>query len=200
MPTALCESIISKDIAFSCDELATKGLESDGIIMNRGDIDFAQTVFDTNNPNIIKTLVLKTGKRAYEVMQAGNTPFTGTQSALEVGTYRNTFTHTVSFVVLANDPSTAHEFIDGLANGTFVAILRNKHKGGVNGDGEYQIYGYSQGLVANEITNDKYSEDTDGGWLVNLQETGARMSAMFLFNTDATTTEAQYESLKETAQ
>ena len=196
----LCESIISKDIAFSCDELATMGLESDGIIMNRGDIDFAQTVFDQTNPNIIKTLVLKSGKRAYEVVQAGNTPFTGTQSALEVGTYRNTFTHTVSFVVLANDPSTSHDFIDGLSNGTFVAILRNKHKGGNNGDGEYQIYGYSQGLVANEITNDKYSEDTDGGWLVNLQETGSRFSAMFLFDTDAATTEALYESLKETAQ
>ena len=140
----LCESIISKDITFSCDELATKGLESDGIIMNRGDIDFAETVFDTNNPNIIKTIVLKTGKRAYEIVQAGNTPFTGTQSALEVGTYRNTFTHTVSFVVLANDPDTSHQFIDGLANGTFVAILRNKHKGGNTGDGEYQIYGYNQ--------------------------------------------------------
>ena len=195
----LCESIISKDIAFSCDELATKGLESDGIIMNRGDIDFSATVFDTSNPNIIKSLVLKTGKRAYEVIQAGNTPFTGTQSALEVGTYRNTFTHTVSFVVLGNDPSVSHDFIDGLANGTFVAILRNKHKGGVTGDGEYQIYGYSQGLVANEISNDKYSDDTDGGWLVNLQETGARTSAMFLFNTDASTTAAQYESLKEVA-
>ena len=192
----LCESIISKDISFSCDELATKGMESDGIIMNRGDIDFASTVFDNTNPNIIKTLVLKTGKRAYEIVQASNTPFTGTQSALEVGTYRNTFTHTVSFVVLANDPSVAHDFIDGLANGTFVAILRNKHKGGNTGDGEYQIYGYNQGLVANEISNDKYSEDTDGGWLVNLQETGSRFSAMFLFNTDASTTAAAYEALK----
>jgi len=192
----LCESIISKDISFSCDELATKGMESDGIIMNRGDIDFASTVFDNTNPNIIKTIVLKTGKRAYEIVQAGNTPFTGTQSALEVGTYRNTFTHTVSFVVLANDPSVAHDFIDALANGTFVAILRNKHKGGNTGDGEYQIYGYNQGLVANEISNDKYSEDTDGGWLVNLQETGSRFSAMFLFNTDASTTAAAYEALK----
>ena len=192
----LCESIISKDISFSCDELATKGMESDGIIMNRGDIDFASTVFDNTNPNIIKNIVLKNGKRAYEIVQAGNTPFTGTQSALEVGTYRNTFTHTVSFVVLANDPSVAHDFIDGLANGTFVAILRNKHKGGNTGDGEYQIYGYNQGLVANEISNDKYSEDTDGGWLVNLQETGSRFSAMFLFNTDASTTAAAYEALK----
>ena len=195
----LCESIIAKDIAFSCDELVTKGLESDGIIINRSDIDFSATVFDSANPNIIKTLVLKSGKKGYEVSQAGNTPFTGTQSALEVGTYRNTFTHTVSFVVLANDPDVAHNIIDGLANGNFVSILRNKHKGGQDGDGEYQVYGYSQGLTASEITNDKYSEDTDGGWLVNLQETGARMSAMYYWNTDRSTTAAAYESLKTAA-
>ena len=196
----LCESLIGQDISFPCDELVTKGLEADGLIMNRSDIDFAATEFDENNPNIIKTLVLKSGKKAYEVSQAGNTPFTGTNSALEVGTYRNTFSHTVAFVVLANNPTVAHDIIDGLANGTFVAILRNKHKGGASGDGEFQVYGYTQGLTASEISEDKYSDDTDGGWLINLQETGARMSAMFLWDTDATTTTAAYESLKTAAQ
>lgn len=191
----LCESIIAKDIDFACDDLVTKGLEADGLIMNRSDIDFSATVFNSSNPNIIETLVLKSGKKAYEVSQMGNTPFTGTQSTLEVGTYRNTWSHSVPVVVLANDPDVAHNIIDGLANGTFVMILRNKHKGS-NGDGEYQVYGYTQGLVASEGTNDKYSDDTDGGWLITLQETGARQSAMFLFDTDAATTAAAYEALK----
>jgi hypothetical protein len=139
--------------------------------------------------------VLKTGKKGYEVNQLGNTPFTGVQSTLEVGTYRNTWTHAIPIVVLSNTPEVAHDIIDGLSNGTFVVILRNKFKG-TNGDAEYQVYGYTQGLVASEGTNDKYSEDTDGGWIITLQETGARMSAMFLFDTDATTTAAAYESLK----
>lgn len=194
----LCESIIAKDIDFACDDLVTKGLEADGLIMNRSDIDFSATVFNSSNPNIIETLVLKSGKKAYEVSQMGNTPFTGTQSTLEVGTYRNTWSHSVPVVVLANDPDVAHNIIDGLANGTFVMILRNKHKGS-NGDGEYQVYGYTQGLVASEGTNDKYSDDTDGGWIITLQETGARKSAIFYFKTDATTTAAQYESLKTAA-
>ena len=30
---------------------------------------------------------------------------------------------------------------------------------------EYQVYGYAQGLKASEMTNEKYSEDTDGDWL-----------------------------------
>ena len=191
----LCESLIAKAIDFACDDLIVRGLESDGLIINRSDIDFAATVFDSKNPNIINSLVLKTGKKGYEVNQLGNTPFTGVQSTLEVGTYRNTWTHAIPIVVLSNTPDVAHNIIDGLSNGTFVVILRNKFKGST-GDAEYQVYGYTQGLVASEGTNDKYSEDTDGGWIITLQETGARMSAMFLFNTDATTTAAAYESLK----
>lgn len=191
----LCESLIAKAIDFACDDLIVRGLESDGLIINRSDIDFAATVFDSQNPNIINSLVLKTGKKGYEVNQLGNTPFTGVQSTLEVGTYRNTWTHAIPIVVLSNTPEVAHDIIDGLSNGTFVVILRNKFKG-TNGDAEYQVYGYTQGLVASEGTNDKYSEDTDGGWIITLQETGARMSAMFLFDTDATTTAASYESLK----
>lgn len=191
----LCESLIAKAIDFACDDIIVRGLESDGLIINRSDIDFAATVFDAQNPNIIKTLVLKTSKKGYEINQLGNTPFTGVQSTLEVGTYRNTWTHAIPIVVLSNTPEVAHDIIDGLSNGTFVVILRNKFKGS-NGDAEYQVYGYTQGLVASEGTNDKYSEDTDGGWIITLQETGARMSAMFLFNTDATTTAAAYESLK----
>ena len=191
----LCESLIAKAIDFACDDLIVRGLESDGLIINRSDIDFAATVFDSQNPNIINTLVLKTGKKGYEVNQLGNTPFTGVQSTLEVGTYRNTWTHAIPIVVLSNTPEVAHDIIDGLSNGTFVVILRNKFKGST-GDAEYQVYGYTQGLVASEGTNDKYSEDTDGGWIITLQETGARMSAMFLFNTDATTTAAAYEALK----
>lgn len=191
----LCESLIAKAIDFACDDIIVRGLESDGLIINRSDIDFAATVFDAQNPNIIKTLVLKTGKKGYEVNQLGNTPFTGVQSTLEVGTYRNTWTHAIPIVVLSNTPDVAHNIIDGLSNGTFVIILRNKFKGST-GDAEYQVYGYTQGLVASEGTNDKYSEDTDGGWIITLQETGARMSAMFLYNTDAETTAAAYESLK----
>ncbi len=189
----LCESIIASAIDWACDALVTKGLESDGIIINRDDIDFSQTVFNSTNPNIIESLVLKTGKKGYLVNQLGNTPFTGTQSTLEVGTYRNTWTHQVSIVVLNNGPDVSKNVIDGLANGTFVVILRNKHKG--TGDAEYQVYGYTQGLLASEGTNDKYSDDTDGGWIITLQETGARMSAMFFWDTDAATTAAAYAAL-----
>lgn len=192
-----CESLIAQDINFACDNLVVRGVEPDGIIINRKDIDFASTVFDTTKTNVIKTLVLKTGKKGFEVVQQGATPFTGTQIELNVGTYRNTFTSTVSLVVLANDPDVCNFIIDGLSNGTFVVILKNISRG-ADGDGKYQVFGYAQGLKASEITNEKWSEDTDGGWLVNLQETAAPKSAIFFWNTDETTTDTAYESLKTT--
>lgn len=189
----LCESIIAHDIDWPCEDLITKGLKSDGIIINREDVDFANCVMDSSNPNIIKTLALKSGVYGYLVNQLGNTPFTGTQSTLEVGTYRNTWTHQIPLVILNNGPAVSKEIIDGLTNGTFVVILRNKHGEGTNA--EFQVYGYTQGLVASDGTNDKYSDDTDGGWIITLQETGARLSAMFLWDTNTATTEAAYEAL-----
>lgn len=188
----LCESLISRDITMACDELVARGLESNGIIINRNDIDFGATVFDSTAPNVIKTLALKSGKKGYEVAQLGNTPFTGTQSTLNVGTYRNTWTHQLPLAVLANNPDVCDKIIDGLSNGQFVVILRNKTKGN---EGEYQVYGYAQGLVASEGTNEKYSEETDGGWLITLQEANTPKCAMFFYDTDDTTTATKFQSL-----
>lgn len=186
-----CDSYISRDITINCDSEQTRGLEEDGIIINRSHVDFAKTVFG-DKKNIIKTLVLKTGYRGYEVRSAGATPYTGTVTSMVKGTYKNTWNNTLPIVILSNAPEVVEEIIEGLANGTFVVILRNKTKG----EGEYQIYGYHQGLMAETIENDKYSEETEGGWLATLQETGSPKAAMFLWNTDGETTGAAYESLK----
>lgn len=192
---AICDYLISKAISVDCENQSVAGLEPNGLIINRDDIDFSATTFNAQNPNIIETLVLKTGKKAYDIIQQGATPFTGVASNLNVGTYRNTWTHDVPIAVLGNDPDIAANIIDKLSNGTFVVILRNVQKG-TTGNAEYQVYGYAQGLRASEGVNEKYSEDTDGGWLITLQEQRAPKSAMFFFNTDASTTATAYEALK----
>lgn len=196
--TKLCETLIAKDIDFNCNDLSVKGLEADGIIINRNDVDFSQTEFDETAKNIIKQIVLKSGKKGYDVVQMGNTPFTGTTTTMEVGTYRNTWTNEIPLAILANSPEVSEKIIDGLANGTFILILRNKHKG-ADGKSEYQIFGFYQGLVASAGTNEKYSDDTEGGWLVTLQETKVPKSALFLWNTSSAATAASYEALKTAA-
>ena len=190
----LCDEILKKAITIDCDNPITKGLEANGVIINRQDIDFSATVFDATRKNIIKTLVLKTGKKGYEVYCPGSTPFTGTKTSLEKGTYKNKWTVDLPLVVLDNGPEVCEDVIEGLANGEYVVILRNKHKGS-DGNAEYQVYGYYQGLRAETIENDKYSEDTDCGWSVALKESGAPKAGIFFFNTDKKTTDAQFETL-----
>ena len=195
----VCDSLIQKGIELNCESPIVKVVEPDGLIMNRSDIDFAKSVFDSTNKNVLTTLILKSGKKAYPIVQQGATPFTGAKTSLATGTYRNTFTNEVPIAVLDNGPEVAQKIIDGLANGSFVLILKNVHKG-VKGNAEYQVYGYFQGLHASAIENDKYSEDTDGGWLVTLQETSAPKSALFYFDTDSETTATKYETLTTEAE
>ena len=192
----LCETLIKKAILADCENPIIRGLEPDGVLINRSHVDFSQC---TVSGNIISSLVLKDGFYGYPVYQMGSTPFTGTKSSMTGGTYRNRFTHEVAIAIPDNGPDVNDKIIDGLANGTFIAVLRNRHKGS-DGKSEYQVYGYYQGLVATAIENDKYSEDLDGGWLVTLQEANAPKNAMFFFSTTAAATATAYASLTETQQ
>lgn len=201
--SGICDYAIKRDIVASCDDPIVPGMEQEGVIMNRKYIDFSTVAFNTTRKNVIETLALKSGKKAYKVVVSGSTPFTGTNTALATGTYRNTFTNTVNMVILANDPDVCADIIDGLANGEYVVILENKAKNLQKeenpGDSAFQIYGYYQGLKAVEISNDKYSEETEGGWSVSLQETKVPKSALFYFKTDYETTKADFDTLTSAA-
>lgn len=203
MATSVCEFLLARDIAASCSDPVVPGFEQEGIIMNRDEIDFGAITFDTTRSNVISQIAMLAGKRAYKVRVLGNTPFTGTSTSFVSGTYQNTFTNTVQFVVLDNGPDVCESVIDALANGRFVMILENTFKGlnkeSNKGDAAFQIYGYTQGLAASAIENDKYSEDTNGGWLVTLQETKASKSGMFLYKSDYATTKKMFETLTDKA-
>lgn len=203
MATSVCEFLLARDIAASCSDPVVPGFEQDGVIMNRADIDFGAIELDSTRSNVVSQIAMLAGKRAYKVRVLGNTPFTGTGTSFVAGTYQNTFTNTVQFVVLDNGPDVCESVIDALANGRFVMILENNYKGlnkeSNKGDAAFQIYGYTQGLAASAIENDKYSEDANGGWLVTLQETRASKSGMFLFNSDYATTKKMFDSLTENA-
>lgn len=197
----LCDDMLKKDIAPSCDDPLTPGIEQEGVIMNRSDVDFAATMFNATRKNIIETLALKTGKKAYKVVVPGKTPFTGSKTTMTAGTYRNTFTNTIAIVILANDPDVCSDIIDGLANGSYVLVLENKYKGlqkATNpGDAAFQVYGYYQGLTATAIESDKYSEETEGGWSVTLEETKVPKSGLFLYKTSYDTTKTAVGTLTD---
>lgn len=190
----LCDFKLAQDVAGSCENPQVAGVKNTGYLINYDDIDWDQLAKATGNANIVETLILLSGKRAYKVVVPGNTPFTGTNVAMTTGTYRNKFTKTAAMVVLNSGPDVSANIIDQLANGRFVFIFENKFQG-ADHKNTFEIYGLEQGLAASEISNDKYSEETDGGWAVQLQETNAPSSGMFFFKTDIATTRAALNSL-----
>ncbi|NDW10130.1 hypothetical protein [Dysgonomonas sp. 520] len=195
---AICDKFLEKNIQANCDDLVVKGVEANGVIINRADIDFSAVVFDADNKNVISNLVLKSGKKGYEISVPTPNPFSGTTTTMEEGTNRKTFTNNLGFVILDNGPEVAG-IIDSLANGEFVVVYENKYKGlqkSTNkGDATYQIVGYYQGLKASTLENDKYSDDTEGGWNVVLTETKSPKSALFLYAGNAADSEKAFQSL-----
>lgn len=186
-----CDYALAQDLQGSCEVPQTAGLKNTAYLINYDDIDWDNVVIDKN---VISTLPLLSGKRAYQCYVPGDTPFSGTQAALATGNFRNKWTKTASIVILNSGPDVSLNVIDQLANGTFVFVFENKFQG-ADKKNTFEVYGYEQGLSATEGTNEKYSEDTDGGWAITLVENNAPSSGIFLFNEDIAKTRAQLQSL-----
>lgn len=190
----ICDYKLAQGLEGDCSSPSIAGLRNKGYIINFDDIDFDNCEFDTSNPNLLTSLVLAAGKKAYEVYVPGKTPFTGTKKSLAAGTYKNKFNKDVTVVILNNGPDVCNKVIDKLANGTFVIILENKFRGSDNKNA-FEIYGLESGLNATALDDDKYSADSDGGWLATFQETGSNKSGIFLFDTSLDATKTALESL-----
>ena len=183
---ALCDFLISEDISgYDCSNPMIKGAKADGLLLNRADINLASITYDTTTPNpfVITAMPLNAGKTAFDIVQSGKTPFTGTQQELVEGVYQNTITNTIQFVIL-NQGATTAEQVFALMNGEFVVILQNNN-------GTYQVYGIEGGLHASAMVRELYNDDTLSGWLVTMTEENAVKGNLFI---DA----ALYATLKAT--
>lgn len=194
MATENCDYKLSADILADCNNMSVKGLGSNGWIFNFDDLDKESSALDKTNPNLLTSLILLAGKKAYRIFVPGKTPFTGTNKALVAGTYVNTWTKQVALVVLNEGPDVCHDIIDKLSNGRFIVVLENKTAGD-GGKATYEVYGFEAGLTASAGTNEKYSEETNGGYAVTLEETGANKSGLFLFGESLSATRQMLDSL-----
>lgn len=187
-----CLKELSNDIYFDCNYLPIKGFNYDGVLINRADVDFETIAYKSGSyQRVLTNLPVKTGKRGYLVQQPKNAPYNGTQITMEEGTFINTFTKELHLIVFAEHEDTVSYLTEQFANGEFVAVLRRREP---NGKIAYPVFGLETGLHATEITQDFYSDDTNGNPAVVLTETGANAYEKFL---DAGS-EAQTETLLET--
>lgn len=183
-----CEDFLNQCIGASCENPIFTGVENKAWIFNKKDIEsFTWELDDAGQKtNVITAITMVSGKNGYTIDQIGKTPYTGTTTSMTEGNIANTFTENISFVVPDNSPL-AGMILDSLANGKYVVIIENEYDG-VDGRGKFQVYGAKKGLVASAIENDKYSEDTNGGWSVTLTATNTPNSSIFIeYTTDTKT-------------
>ena len=170
---ALCDFLISADIqGYDCSNPMVKGAKANGLLINRKDITMSGVTSDSTNPFLITALPLASGKTAYDIIQSGKTPFTGTQQEMQAGTYQNTITNTIQFVIL-NQGTTTAEQVFALMNGEFVVVLQNNN-------GTNQVYGLEAGLRASAMVRELYNDDTLSGWLVTMTEENAVKGNLFI--------------------
>ena len=170
----LCNQALLDHIKDNCENPMFSGMDARAVIFSFSDIDRTKVVLDSDNSHIIKDLGIK---KAKFIINARTTPFTGTNTTVEVGDYKNTFTRTVSLFVPMDGAAASKAVLDPLANGKFVVILKNDFVNDVK-DNEYQVYGFDKGLVVSSMTQTKY--ENNDYWVVELQETGVMTSGKFL--------------------
>lgn len=163
MAVTVCDTLLCSDIVAGCGNDSQIGFNRNAWLFNKEEI-----TTESEGENSVD-FSMKSGKRGYKVSQIGKKPFEGTNTALVVGTYRNSFTNQVKLHI--PDNADVASVIDEISSGKFVAILDN-------GAGGLRVYGWYNGLTATEVTNDPSSEDTDGGWVVTLEETKAKKARL----------------------
>ena len=139
---------------------------------------------------------MKSGKKGYRCLQPGNKPYGTGNTALVVGDYNNTWTHTLPIILLAHDADVTTNIIEVLGKGEFVVVVKMKNTGdSTTANGRYQIYGFDNGMRASEQTHTIADDALGSGWSTTLQEEGAMKPARFLVGTTAEATEQAYEAL-----
>ena len=183
----LCNANINDNIQDNCENPMFSGMEAGAYIFNKGDI--SDIVTSEDNSNLIVDFTLKSGKRGYFIINQRNNPFTGTNTAVEVGDYRNTFTRTVSLFIPMDGADVVKNIIDPIANGRFVVVLHNQYVN-ANQDNEFPIFGLDRGLVVSSLNQTKY--ENNDYWVVGLQESGVPTANKFFRHG---TEEATYTSI-----
>lgn len=189
-----CFSTLGASIMNDCNENKGKGFEGKAWIVDRSSIDWDSVI---RTGNVLSDIPLLTGKKGYEVHYPGKTPFTGATDTISELAFGTVVDRSVPILLAADSPLN-NKSVDELRASSYVLILEKKAKGipGPDyGKQAFKVFGFEQGLYVTEGTQDYYSDDSNGGWLLTLTEAQAPTSGLFLFKTDYTTTKTALDTL-----
>jgi hypothetical protein len=152
-----CTGNLTADILFDCANAPVGGIEQNVVLINKDDIDVANTTIDANNRILLTNLQLKAGKtgflltgvkqssgKAWELVKKENAP--------------DKFKHTFSGVIF--NPSAANkQQADSLSKGAkYIAVVEQVWKG-TNSAEAFEVLGMTSGLELMTMTNSSKEND-----------------------------------------
>lgn len=152
-----CTGNLTADILFDCANAPVGGIEQNVVLINKDDIDVANTTIDASNRILLTNLQLKAGKtgflltgvkqssgKAWELVKKENAP--------------DKFKHTFSGVIF--NPSAANkQQADGLSKGAkYIAVVEQVWKGTDSSDA-FEVLGMTSGLELMTMTNSSKEND-----------------------------------------
>lgn len=185
---------IAAGVLRDCDNPLVGGVEDELILINKADI--VSYTENGSNPQIIEGITLVSSPQATAYKFQGFKNSTEPQVDLAPAAFLNGWKHTVLFRIFDNTPTTK-AIIDGMANGTFVAIIKNNNQG-VDGNAVYELFGRFVGLELTVGTAVKNDPDTQGAYVLTLATADGEKEPKLpatIFDTDLATTAALVQSL-----
>lgn len=185
-----CSKLIAMNIGGEKCASNVAGYRSKAYILNFEDIvDFTR---NEENPHIIEEITLAEGKFGYTIDTKAVKRFDGTSGTMAQGTYGNTMSNNIVFLV-PNDATTANNFTQPLLNGGEVVVIMESKDKGVDGKSAFEIYGIDQGLT---MTAGERNINDERGKYVSMTISEQTSSAGdFFFNESYAATKAMVESL-----
>ena len=185
-----CSKITAGFIVADCDGPAIAGTSGRVVLVSFTDIDRTKS---TVANNVISTIVLKSGAKAYEVDSLPNAVVG--DSPVTVGTYVATFQHTLAVRIFKKSEA-AKKFVNQLPTARVIAIVENNERG-AKGEVKYEVYGWNSGLTMTELA--AATEMTDGvAYQIGLGSSSVAQEKtlpMSFFNTDEATTDEAVNAL-----
>lgn len=185
--------LIDNDFLFDCDDSPIGSLETDVLIVNRGDVDYTAVSYDGVNGNIITNFQLKAGKTGYLLQGIKQENSSGYEIVKkEFGP--DAFKHTFNGVILT--PNAVHKNqLDKMSKGgSYIAVVQRKYKG-INNADAFEVYGVDNGL---ELESASYSSNENSGTisfvLASVEGFEERESPKTLLETDYATTLTAFDN------
>ena len=191
MAITLCDEILASDVqGVNCANPIYGGYKATAYIMNKDDI--LSVTQDGTNKFLNTAITMKTGKAAFKAYIPVNNPYPTTTTMVK-GAASNKYNKNVQLDLQDKTPEFILDVVKPLTSGgKYVVILVHERVS----EGQFEIFGLEKGLqAADGASTEEYSEDTDGGWTVNLEEMGAPSPNIFFYSTSAVATEAALEAL-----